>query len=441
MLVRSPLSSMHRRPSEDLYRLELHPSPTDEYNDGLIDGEGDDEDEPVIRVAEIPSHTKLMKRWRDILGAFLSHNGVQHGEVDIECLHWLGYQGEDLAPFIRDRYQAQSPYGAICLGFGIPFVLDLKVTSDLSLRSMQGGFAIAYDETTKRLAIRPLSYLNTRELPRVPFWPRTMASCRVPTQISWTLGIDTTAGQGWTAVRQQALDEGSVRVAVVLTRLPSGHSTLALPGEGPGLLKSRHLAYNGDGTIPGARFAKVHISKEARSLLNGKPPEPIRVRDLDVWNHVSEIAPLPRGAETTDIIGKPVGPAILSNIKDYIAEPPSPEGEYESTGVDNLFDVSLFLTTIADLTVNCWACTGLLGACSRSRPVSSSAAWPDHPRQPGDVSSINSACPLFRALIHVIVTRLKRNEKKKWPCSQTTSPHRSLLQSVHDPYRLVARAR
>jgi hypothetical protein len=65
----------------------------------------------------------------------------------------------------------------------------------------------------------------------------------------------------------------------------------------------------------------------------------MRVRDLDVWFHVSEIAPL-RGAETMDLIGKPGAAAILSDIQEYLADPPNIDAEYDPSEIGELFEVS-----------------------------------------------------------------------------------------------------
>lgn len=263
-----------------------------------------------------------MKAWRGLLSSILSSRGYEHGEVDIECLHWLGWKGEDLGSFLSEAYAAQAPFAAICIGFDQPFALTFSFTHDKSLRPLQGGFAVKFDEPMKQLALRPLSYLNVRELPREPFYPKTMSGTRVPTQLSWSLAVEPTSGQGWNALHRKAAKDGFVRALVTLRKLPSGDVSLALPGEGPALLKTYNPVPNADKTIAGARFAKVNVSKEALALLNGDDPEALRVRDLDAWHHITEVAPLSRRPGTTNLIGRPAGPAVLSTIQEYVQTSP-----------------------------------------------------------------------------------------------------------------------
>lgn len=217
--------------------------------------------------------------------------------------------------------------------------MTFELTNQSSLRSSRGGFVLLFDEEKKHLALRPLSHLNTRELPREPFYPRAMGGARVPVQLSWSLALDDGSGRRWVNIRDGMNPDDHARVSVVLRRLPSGDVALALPDEGPALLKPHNPAPNGNKTASGARFGKAHVSKEALAVLNGEPPQPMRVRDLDVWFHVPEIAPL-RGAETMDLIGKPGAPAILSDIQEYLTDPPNIDAEYDPSGIEELFEVS-----------------------------------------------------------------------------------------------------
>lgn len=171
-----------------------------------------------------------MKAWRALLSAFLMHQGFAHAEVDLESLHWLGWRGEATGPFLRAAYAAQSPFAAICVGFGTPFTLTFELTNDNSLRSSRGGFVLLFDEEKKHLALGPLSHLNTRELPREPFYPRTMGGARIPVQMSWSLALDNGSGQRWINIRDGMSHVG---ISVVLRPLLSGDVALALSEEGP----------------------------------------------------------------------------------------------------------------------------------------------------------------------------------------------------------------